>query len=145
MKRIIKNRIYDTEKAHFVGVWSNGYLPDNFNFLCKELYRKRNGEYFLYMHGGAFTECASSYGNLSCSGWKIVPLNAEQARSFAFDFLAEDVALSEFEPVPDDETRQSVTFVLPTSLVENIRLVSRSSGRKIGEVVADALTEYLSK
>ena len=145
MKKIINNKVYDTETANYIGSWDNGYPGNDFSYLSKSLYRKKTGEYFLYMEGGAFTECAESDGNMTCGGEKIVPLSIEQARKFAFEYLEPYVALAEFEPVPEDETKQGVSFTLPTAIMENIRLYARSSGRKINEVVADALADYLEK
>lgn len=145
MRKIINNKVYDTETANYIGSWDNGYPGNDFNALSKELFRKKTGEYFLYMRGGAFTECAVSDGNMTCGGEKIVPLSIEQARKFAFEFLDSDVALAEFEPASDDESKQCVSFMLPTSVMENIRLISRNSSRRISDVVAEALTEYIAK
>ena len=145
MKRIIKNKVYDTDTATSIGFWYNEYPREDFNFISKELYRKKTGEYFLYMEGGAFTECAATSGNSTYGSWKIVPLSIEQARKFAFEFLDSDVALAEFEPASDDESKQCVSFMLPTSVMENIRLISRNSSRRISDVVAEARTEYIAK
>ena len=145
MKKIIKNKVYDTDTAVEIGYWYNGCANNDFNFLEKELFRKKTGEYFLYMRGGAFTECATSDGNMTCGGEKIVPLSVDLAREFAHQYLPDDVAFAEFETYPDDDTKQTVSIVLPTAIIENTRLAARSSGRKIGEVVAAALSEYLSK
>ena len=39
MRKVIKGRLYDTEKAALVAEWSDGY-PRDFGYVCEALYRK---------------------------------------------------------------------------------------------------------
>ena len=50
-KKIINNRMYNTETAKQLGYWSNGYTPSDFYFAEETLYQKKTGEYFLVGHG----------------------------------------------------------------------------------------------
>lgn len=45
-KKIINNRMYNTETAKQLGYWSNGYTPSDFYFAEETLYQKKTGEYF---------------------------------------------------------------------------------------------------
>ena len=53
MRKIVDGVAYDTETAARVGGWDNGCYPDDFGYQSEDLYRKSNGEYFLYFEGGA--------------------------------------------------------------------------------------------
>ena len=50
MKRVIKGRRYDTDKATFIGERINGELMDP-EYSRATLYRKKGGEYFVRVQG----------------------------------------------------------------------------------------------
>lgn len=79
MRKVIKGRVYDTEKAELVYYFEND-IANNLFYVREELYRKRNGEYFLYAEGGAGTKYAEYVGN---NHWKpgtvILPLSYDDA------------------------------------------------------------------
>lgn len=52
MKKIIGGKRYDTETAEFIG-YEQYLYPGQLNYWREELYRKRNGEFFLYVSGNA--------------------------------------------------------------------------------------------
>lgn len=51
MKRIIKDKQYNTKTATKVGSWDNGYFLTDINYCSENLYCKKNGEYFLIADG----------------------------------------------------------------------------------------------
>lgn len=69
MKEIINGKLYNTETANEIAVWSNND-SDYSDFRCIEetLYQKKNGEFFLAAYGGALTKYRRSCGNNSWSG-----------------------------------------------------------------------------
>jgi hypothetical protein len=84
MKKIIDGRLYNTETATELGDFWNGLGVNDFNSLSETLYRKKNGELFLYVQGGAMTEYSHPLGNnMYCSGEEIIPFTEEQARDWA--------------------------------------------------------------
>lgn len=56
MKKIINGKMYNTETATELGDFWNGLSTSDFRNLSETLYRKKNGEFFLYGQGGAMTE-----------------------------------------------------------------------------------------
>ena len=83
MKKIINGKKYDTETANIIAGSSHGCASD-INFWSETLYRKTNGEYFLYGEGGP----ASKYREYSASnsfrgGENITPLTEYEAKSWA--------------------------------------------------------------
>ena len=83
MKKIINNRMYNTETAECLADWDNNLSYRDFNNLDEHLYRKKTGEYFLYGQGGPNTWCATPVGDMWGSGEKIKPLSEEEAREWA--------------------------------------------------------------
>ena len=76
MKKIIQNKIYDTETATEVASWDNGYFGNDFNCCAEALFVTSKGAYFLYGEGGPLSKYAKSYGN-SWSGSEDIELLTE--------------------------------------------------------------------
>jgi len=68
MKRIIDGKRYDTDTAKEVANWSNGLGYSDFSHCIEELYRTKNGNYFLHGEGGPKSSYAKSCGNNSWGG-----------------------------------------------------------------------------
>lgn len=83
MKKIINHKLYNTDTATLLAVWDNSYFPNDFNYICEELYQKKNGEYFLYGTGGPLTHYCVPCGSNSYSGSaEIIPLSLEEAKDW---------------------------------------------------------------
>ena len=90
MKKIIYNRMYNTETAECLADWDNGLSRRDFNYLDEYLYRKKTGEYFLYGIGGPNTWCSQPVGEMFSGGEKIEPLTEQEAREWAERRLGAD-------------------------------------------------------
>lgn len=88
MVKIIDGIKYSTATAELVGKYCNGYLDDNFNYCCEELYRKKNGEFFLFGVGGPNTCYATSYGTDRGFGAEIIPYTDDDAKEWAEQYLS---------------------------------------------------------
>jgi len=98
MKKVINGKLYDTEKATFIGRYTYSHEGD-FNFLCQELYVTKSGNFFIAGEGGAMSRYASSTGQNSVSGGEdIEVLTKEEALAWAEEHLPVD----EFEEHFDD-------------------------------------------
>lgn len=122
MKKIINNKLYNTDTAEEVGSWDNGRYGGDFSRCSETLYRKRTGEFFLYGDGGPMSKYSKSCGNNSWSGGsQIIPLTYEVARAWAEKHLDTDEYESLFGPVSEDGSRVSVGYSLAASTVDTIR------------------------
>lgn len=122
MKKIISNKLYNTDTAEEVGCWGNGLTPRDFAYCSETLYRKRTGEFFLYGVGGPRSKYAESRGNNAWSGGeKIIPLTYDVARAWAEEHLDADEYEALFGPVSEDGSRLSVGYSLASSTVDTIR------------------------
>lgn len=90
MKKIINGKKYDTETAKFIGNMDNGHCGTDFDFIAEGLYRKKNGEFFVYGQGGARTRYARRDGDMICGGSEIVPLSEDEAKEWVERYLDTD-------------------------------------------------------
>lgn len=96
MKKIIHGKMYDTETAKLIGIYSHS-KPGDFNYYCEELYRKRSGEYFLAGEGSCLSKYAVSTGQNEVSGSeKIIPLTEDEAKEWAEKYITADEYEEEF-------------------------------------------------
>lgn len=83
MKKIIEGKKYDTSTAEKVAGWWNHRSASDFDYCSEDLYRKRNGEFFLCGEGGARSKYAVSCGQNSWGGGEdITPLTEDEAREW---------------------------------------------------------------
>lgn len=82
MKKVIKGKTYNTDRAILLGEWDNYEDPCNDLFYYTEaLYQKKDGSYFVAGHGGAKTKYGVYIGMDSWAGSsKITPLSEAEAR-----------------------------------------------------------------
>ena len=111
MKKIIKGKLYDTTTAKELGWWENIQDVRNFSHFSETLYRKRTGEFFLYGKGGPSTKYSQRVDQNCWSGGEdIIPVSAENARSWAEERLDADDYEKIFGPVSEDEEDILITF-----------------------------------
>ena len=80
MIKVIKGKKYDTHTAESLANYCNEDY--GFNFVDETLYRKHNGEYFLYGDGGPATCYGISIGNVCRGSESIIPMNESEAREW---------------------------------------------------------------
>ena len=127
MKKIINGKLYDTDKAKFLGEWYNGAI--NSDIITEELYRKRTGEFFLSGSGGARTKYATScVGGGWGGGSAIIPLSWDAAREWAEEHLDADVYQEIFGEIVEDDSRTTVTLSLSSGALERAKRAATQAG-----------------
>lgn len=122
MKKIINNKVYDTDTARAVGSWANMEDAGDLAYLEETLYRKKTGEFFLRGEGGPATRYARATGSNEWSGGaRIMPLTYDDARAWAEEHLTGEAYEAVFGPVAEDESRMQVCYNLSVSAAETIR------------------------
>ena len=83
MRKIIDQRVYDTEKAEQIASTWYGTSYDDFSYLEEILYRTKNGALFLYASGGPMSRMGKSMaGNGSCGSSDITAYDNTDAISW---------------------------------------------------------------
>ena len=128
MKKIIKGKVYDTDKATEIGSWESG-RPGDLDPFGEVLYQKRTGEFFIHGKGGPQTKYAVSAGQGNWNGSEqIIPLTWENAREWAESHLTAESYESAFGEVVEDESRTTVTLSLSAGAVETAKRAAAQHG-----------------
>lgn len=133
MRRIIDNRVYDTETASLVGEWAAGCDPGGLDYYEEALHRKRTGEYFVHGSGRAASRYARRDGGMWASGEAIVPMGYEEARSWAEERLPAEAYEAEFGMPEEGSTLISARVSLACKAAIDRR--RSQTGETIAEII----------
>lgn len=140
MKKIIDGRMYNTETAKEVGAWSNAGTWSDFHHVEETLYRKKNGEFFLYGEGGAASKYAKPEGQNSWSGGeRIMPMTFEEARAWAEKRLDADDYEAIFGEVPEDDEKILISMYVRRDTAERLKRLAAEEGKSQGEILQDLM------
>lgn len=143
MRKIIHNKVYDTETACRVcdPVSPNGmYDVRDFHYFEETLYRKKTGEYFLHGHGGPLSPYAEPYGQTgSQGGERIVPFTPEQAREWAEEHLDAEDYEAEFGTPSEDGSTALIQCYIAAATKAEIDRRRFATGKTIADVIEDAI------
>lgn len=117
MRRIIKNKVYDTDTAKSKATYSSDYPRSSFQYYEETLYIKKNGEYFLHGKGNAASPYAESSYNSKVPSEKITPLTYEKAKEWAEKKLTPEEYIDLFEVDEDSDCSEILKEIRrPTGL-----------------------------
>lgn len=122
MKKIINNRLYDTDTAKAVSPRIDRGSIDDI-FYGQTLYRKRTGEYFLHREGYRGVEDA------------IQPQTYDEAREWAAENLDADQYISLFGAIDEDGSRTQLGLTVSTAVAEKARRAAASQGISLSAYV----------
>lgn len=138
MKKIIAGSLYNTETAHRIGTWDNGFLPNDFNYAEESLYRTKAGKYFLYGEGGANSQYGVWHGNSGSSGEEIRPFSPQEAREWAEERLSADDYVAEFgEPDEAADGRETLNLSVSSEVKRKLETIRENSGKSISQIVSE--------
>lgn len=137
MRKIIDGKLYDTSTAKCLGEWSDGLGFGDFNHREESLFRKKTGEYFLYLYGGANTPMAEpAYGGGWQGGELIRPLlSAEGAKRWAERRLTADEYESVFGEVSEGDEETAVTVRISPAAKRRLDAERERTGETQGAIV----------
>lgn len=135
MKKIIGGRKYNTDTARCVGIYEVG-VGDRLYGFSEELYRKRNGEYFLYGEGGPGSRYSKTIGSNEWSGIKeIIPMNYGEAKGWAEKHLDPDEYEAEFGDVSEDDGKMQLNLSVDKKVVEIIRRMAADKKTTMSAII----------
>lgn len=130
MKKVLHNRVYNTDSSYLLGSWTNN-AQDESTYFVEKLYQKRSGEFFLYGKGGSNSRFAKQVGSQWLSGEKIVPLIWDEAKAWAEKHLSPEEYETHFGDITMTDERQAFTVYLSTGTVQKIRRSCAMSGENM--------------
>lgn len=138
MKKVIDGKMYDTEKAAIVKSWDNGRAMNDFDWYSETLHRKRTGEFFLHLEGGARTPLAELRDHSSwVGGAQVQPLSFDEARAWAESRLSGE----DYEDVfgmPEDGTA-AISAVVSAAAKAKLDNAAAKMGSSRSEVLEKLL------
>lgn len=143
MKKIINGKSYDTETATLVGKWENGCSSNDLKYFSEQLFRKKNGEYFLHGEGGAMTRYSFQTGDNSWSGGeRIIPISYAAAAEWSENHMNSDEYEAEFGDIVDDNSRRVITLSLPVSIIERAKRASSENGLSLSAYIGSLIDKF---
>lgn len=141
MKKIINNKVYDTATARNLGGWTTTQDPSSPVYLSETLYRKKNGEFFLYCSGRP----SSVPGASMALDEKILPLTFDQASEWGQAHLPEAAFSATFGRISStDDRRITVTLSVSSALWDAAKKEASRRGVTLSGLVESLLSDYLS-
>ncbi|MGJ4851411.1 hypothetical protein ACH6CV_14305 [Bacillota bacterium Meth-B3] len=144
MKKIIANKVYDTEKAKRIGGHDDG-MPGDLYWLSEDLYQKRTGEFFLHGEGGAATKYARTLGQNSWSGGEqLIPLTYDAAREWAEINLTADEYEETFGAISEDDSVTALHAQIDSATLARARQAAAQNGSTLSAWVEAAIKAALA-
>lgn len=144
MKKIINGKLYDTDKAAYLG-YDLYAGPRDLKYWREELYRKRTGEFFLYGQGGPDSKYAVA--SITGSGWdggeKIIPLSYDKAKEWVENHLSVEAYGAIFDLPDEDSEPVTISAQLPADLVARARSKAQAQGTSLTAIIEAALSRYV--
>lgn len=140
MKKVIRGRLYDTEKAVLVGEFYDEAMPgDDLAYYREELYRKRTGEYFLYGTGNAGSKYSVWHGNTASGSEKIIPLTYQQAQEWAEENLPPEEYEKEFGFPERNDDKIIMSFNLKIGNIEKLKVISSKQDKPMSSIIDELI------
>ena len=128
MKKIIANKVYDTDTAKLIGLIGADVPNNDYSYWEDKLYQKRTGEFFLFsrsLHLG-------KYGYLE---GRITPLPYEAAQQWVKDNLDADIYTEIFGDPEQNDTKVQLCVYLRKDTTERIKRAAAKAGLSVYEYV----------
>lgn len=140
MKKVIRGRLYDTEKAVLVGEFYDEAMPEeDLSFYREELYRKRTGEYFLYGTGNAGSKYSVWRGSTASGTEKIVPMTYQQAQEWAEENLSPEEYEKEFGFPERNDDKTIMSFNLKIGNIEKLKVISAKQDKPMSSIIDELI------
>lgn len=136
MKKVIKGKLYDTEKAKRLGEYEPNPYRRDFNWFCETLYQKRTGEFFLRGDGNAASKYSRSCGqNEWCGDEKIIPLSFAEAQKWVEEHLNGDEYVEIFGDPEEADKKQVISVSVTDATYRKLKEIAAETGKPMGEII----------
>lgn len=121
MRKVINGKLYDTDKAHRIAYWRNGW--GGRDYFSTALYRKRTGEYFV----------CEQYSEYDFEEF-IRPLTYDMAKVWVEDYADADVYEAEFG-IPDEGAEHDLHAIISEAAWQAMSRAAANDGVTIRAVI----------
>lgn len=140
MRKVIKGKVYDIDKARELLTWTHSN-PRDFGYIRETLYVKRTGEYFIEGEGGAATKYREWIDSNSWTGGgRITPVTEQEAREWVEQHFDADEYEMVFGKVDEEDgTLVTRTYSLPTYIADKLKREAVRRGIPASQVLAELI------
>lgn len=136
MRKIIQNKVYDTETAELVASYHD-------NTCAERLYRKRTGEFFIHGRGNSNSDDYAVWrGNSVTGSEQIKPLTPKRAMAWAAKHLNRQQYDDIFGATADDQ-KITISLSLPVGAVNTLKNAAAEQGRTASALIAELILQCL--
>lgn len=136
MKKIIKNKVYDTDTAKKCGEYEPTPYRSDFHWYCEELYQKKTGEFFLYGEGNAASPYSKSCGqNEWCGSESIKPLTYNEASEWAQEHLDGDEYINIFGNPEENAEKTVISISIRKDSHDKLKQAAAKAGKTVSEYI----------
>lgn len=160
MKKIINGRRYDTSTATLIDYYMindigfdgvdksdvesfKKYISEKrlLDQRLENLYRKKTGEFFLYVLNGPMSELAGRklYGKRNYEN--IIPLSIDEAKEWMEECSDAETYESVFEI--EEEGNMAFSLLIPETLYDKLKEKSEKTGNTMKDIIVEALESNL--
>lgn len=160
MKKIINGRRYDTSTATLIDYYMindigfdgvdksdvesfKKYISEKrlLDQRLENLYRKKTGEFFLYVLNGPMSELAGRklYGKRNYEN--IIPLSIDEAKEWMEECSDAEIYESVFEI--EEEGNMAFSLLIPETLYDKLKEKSEKTGNTMKDIIVEALESNL--
>lgn len=141
MKKVIRGRLYDTNKAAEIGYNSSSSRRDS-SYWREALYRKRTGEFFLHVEGGPASKYAICCGQNKWSrGEKIIPLSFDEAQHWAKKHSDVDTYAKYFQLSDNICDKETVSIRLSAAAVDRLKIMASKKDLTASEIIEQLIMQ----
>lgn len=140
MKKIIKNKVYDTNTAILIARADHDNIKDTYGATCKQaLYRKKTGELFVHLESGTSLTLHSVLQNDYRQGRGIYPLTYDQAQKWCEEELSADKWEEVFGDPEDDEEDVLLGVRVSAAAAAKLKRISAETGKPQNRIVEELI------
>lgn len=140
MKKIINGLMYDTETAKELVEWDNGLPAYDLDSVTEILYRKKNGQLFLYGRADYPDEITGK--DTPCE--IILPATIDEAKEWAEEKASADKYEEIFGKVSEGGELRTVSTQLTTDNWDKLHQLAEDQKTSVSELINKAIEkEYL--
>lgn len=136
MKKIISNKVYDTETAELVATYRD-------SSCAERLYRKRTGEYFIHGRGNSDSKYAVWKGNGVSGSEQIIALTPKEAEKWGRAHLNRQQYDDLFGSGADNQ-KQTISLSLPIGAIKALKNAAAEQGRTSSAIIAELILHNLT-
>jgi len=145
MKKVIKGKVYDTEKAEKVGEYWNGIPSNDFRYCYEVLYKKKTGELFLYGTGGAMSRYHCTNGDNWSGDERIIPLSYKAAQQWAEANLDGDEYEKIFGFIDEDSEDTCLNITISAATKKRLNKYRSKYNLSYGQIIEKLVEKFLEE